>query len=135
MVGVTLTVGGLVASSALEQFAMANDSASLGAMTQEASVTFHVGLVYLVAASSGSCPVYGGHHEGTTVEVAIYNYGGAPFAPAEMILNGTVYAGDYAPLAPGMLGTYTLKTTTCSHSSGQTVTVADLAGDEVQFES
>lgn len=135
MVGVTLTVGGLVASSALGQFVMTNDSASLSAMTQEASAEIQVGLVYFVAAPSGSCPVYEGYHEGTLVEIAIYNYGGAPFAPAEVALNGTMYPGDYAPLAPGMLGTYALKTTTCSHPSGQTMMVADSAGNEVQFES
>ena len=135
MVGVTLTVGGLVASSALGQFAMANDSASLSATAQEASVRIRVGLVYFLAASNSSCPLYGGYHEGTTMEIAIYNYGGASFAPAEVFLNGTMFARDYAPLAPGTLGTYSLNTTTCSHSSGQTVTVADAAGDEVQFET
>jgi len=135
MVGVTLTVGGLVASSALGQFAMANDSASLSAMTRESSARIQVGLVYLMAAPSGSCPAYGGYHEGTMVEIAIYNYGGAIFAPTEIVLNGTIYAGDYAPLAPGILGTYALKTTTCSHSSGQILVVADSSGNEVQFES
>jgi len=135
MVGVTLTVGGLVASSALGQFATANDAASLSAMTQEASVRVQVALVYLMAASSGSCPLYGGHNEGTTIEIAVYNFGGAPFAPTEIVINGTPYAGEYAPLAQGMLGTYTLNTTTCSHSSGQTVLVADSTGNEVQFES
>ena len=135
MVGVTLAIGGLVASSALGQFVLANDSASISAMTQESSARIQIGLVYLVAASSTSCPVYGGHQEGTTVEIAIYNYGEAPFNPAEIIINGTVYAGNYAPLGPGSLGTYALTVTTCSHSAGQTVTVADSVGDEVQFES
>jgi len=135
MVGVTLTVGGLVASSAMGQFALANDSASLSAMTQEASARIQIGLVYLVAISSGSCPVYGGYREGTTVRMAIYNYGGVPFTPAEIILNGTVYTGNYAPLGPGTLGTYALTATMCLHTSGQTVIVADSAGDEVQFES
>jgi hypothetical protein len=135
MVGVTLTVGGLVASSALGQFALANDSASLSAVIQETSARIQIGVVYLVALSSGSCPVYGGYHEGNTIEIAIYNYGGTPFTPSEMIFNGTVHAGSYASLGPGSLGAYALTLTTCSHSSGQTVIVADSAGDEVQFES
>jgi len=135
MVGVTLTVGGLVASSALGQFAMSNDSASMSAMTQGASSGIQVALVYFTAAPSGSCPVYEGYHEGTFAEIAIYNYGGAPFIPAEMVINGTIYAGDYAPLAPGTLGIYALNTTTCSHPSGQTAIVADSAGNVVQFET
>ena len=135
MVGVTLAVGGLVASSALGQFALANDSASLNAMTQEASARIQVGLVYLVVEQSGSCPVYEGFHEGTNVMIAIYNHGGAPFVPAELILNGTLYAGNYDPIGPGSLGTFTITLTTCSHSSGQTVILVDSAGDEVQFES
>jgi FlaG/FlaF family flagellin (archaellin) len=135
MVGVTLTVGGLVASSALGQFALANDSASISAMSQDTSARIQIGLVYIVAVSSGSCPVYGGYHEGTTVEISLFNYGGATFAPAEMVLNGTVYTGSYAILGPGSLGTYALTATACAHSSGQTLVVADSMGDEVQFES
>jgi hypothetical protein len=135
MVGVTLTVGGLVASSALGQFAMANDSASLGAATQEASAGIQIGLVYLATTTSRLCPVYGGYHEGTTIEIAVYNYGGTAFIPEEIILNGTLYAGKYTPLSPGSLGTYAITMSTCSHFSGQTVILVDSAGDEVQFES
>ena len=135
MVGVTLAVGSLVASSALGQLVMANDAASLSSMSQEASAGIQLGLVYLVAASSGSCPPYGGYHEGTAIEIAIYNYGKTPFKPAQMILNGTVFAGPYAPLAPGSLWTYALTMTTCTHSSGQTVLVQNSAGEGVQFES
>jgi len=135
MVGVTLTVGGLVASSALGQFALANDSASLSATAEEASVRIQIGLVYLAAASSGGCPVYEGYHEGTIVNIAFFDYGGAPFTPAEIIINGTAYPGTYAPLAQGGLVTYAVKATTCSHSSGQTVIVTDSEGNEAQFES
>jgi len=135
MVGVTLAVGGLVASSALGQFALANESASLSAMAQEASARIQMGLVYFVTVSSESCPMYGGYHEGTTLEIAIYDYGGAPFTPAEMILNSTAYTGTYAPMEAGTLGTYAFTVATCSHSSGQTVIVVDSKGDEVQFES
>ena len=135
MVGVTLAVGGLVASSALGQLAMANDASSLSAMAQEASVRTQLGVVYILAESSWSCPLYGGQHEGTTLEIAIYNYGGTAFKPAQMIINGTLFAGDYTPLAPGSLRTYALVGTTCSHSSGQTLIVENSAGDEVQFES
>ena len=135
MVGVTLAVGGLVASSALGQLVMANDASSLSAMAQEASARIQLGLVYIVAVSFGSCPIYGGYHEGTTLEIAIYNYGGTPFKPAQMVLNGTVFAGDYEPLAPGSLWTHAIVGTACSHSSGQTLIMENSAGEEVQFES
>lgn len=133
MIGVTLALGGAVASSALSQFSMADSSSSLGAADQVAAAQTQVSLVYLVAASSGSCPAYDGYHEGTSVTIAVYNYGGAPFSPAAIALNGTIYFGSYAQLGPGTLGTYTVVSATCVHSSGQTVVIEDSSGDEVQF--
>ena len=135
MVGVTLAVGGLVATSALGQFVLANDAASINATTLENSASIQLGLVYFEVASSTSCPIYGGYHEGTMVEVAIYDYGVAPFTPSQIILNGTVYAGNYASLLPGSLGTYAFTTETCLHSAGQTVVVVDSVGGEAQFGS
>jgi len=135
MVGVTLAIGGIVVSSALGQFALANDSASLSALTQDASDRTQIGMVYVAVSPSVSCPLFGGYHEGTTVRIAVYNYGESPFTPAEIILNESLYAGSYAPLGPGSLGTYTLMVTKCAHASGQTVIVADSAGDEVEIES
>jgi hypothetical protein len=135
LVGVTLALGSLVATSALAQSDLANSSASLGAASEEASARVQIGLVYLAVASSGSCPAYGGYHEGTSLSVAVYNYGGGTFAPAELVLNQTVYPGSYSPLGPGSMGTYTLTLAACSHSAGQTVMLADAAGDEAQFVS
>ena len=133
MIGVTLALGGAVASSALGQFSMADSSSSLGAAAQEAASRVQVSLVYLVAASSGSCPVYEGYHEGTSLAIAVYNYGGAPFTPVAVALNGTLYYASYSELGPGTMGTYTLTSGTCMHSSGQTVALGDASGDEVQF--
>jgi len=133
MVGVTLALGGLVASAAMGQIGLANNSASLGAAQASASVQLE--MVYLVAASTGSCPMYGGYHGGTSAALALYNYGPGAFTPAEIIVNGTVYAGTYGAVGAGALGVYSLNLGRCIHSSGQTVMVSDSAGDEAQFGS
>ena len=132
MVGVTLALGGLVTSSALGEFGLANDSASLGAAQHVPAMT-QVGLVYFVVAPSGSCPESGMYREGTSVSMAFYNYGEVPFAPAEIAVNGSVHPGRYPPMAPGSMGTYALDTGACSRSWGETVTLIDPQGNELQF--
>jgi len=133
MVGVTLTLGGLVASAAMGQLELANSSASLGATQMAGGVQLE--MVYLVIDSSGSCPMFGGYHEGTSATLALYDYGTADFAPAEIAINGTVYAGTYGILGAGALGAYSLNLGKCVHSSGQTVIVTDSLGEEAEFGS
>lgn len=132
MVGATLALGGLVTSSAIGQFALANSAASLGA-ARGVTPAGEIGLVYFAVASSGSCPLDKGYHEGTLVNLAFYNYGDLTFVPVEIALNGSVYSDGYAPIAPGSMGTYALKLASCSRSSGETVALVDQLGDEVQF--
>ena len=132
MVGVTLALGGLVTSSALSQFALANDSASLGA-AQDVPAMVQVGLVYFVAAPSGSCPAYKNYQEGSSVSIAFYNYGEVSFSPVDIVVNGSAHAGGYAPVAPGSMRTYELDIGTCSRSWGDTVTLIDQEGNELQF--
>ncbi len=135
MIGVTLSVGGLVVVSATEQFGLAESSASLGASLQQKSAGVQLGLSYIAIPSSGSCPVYGGNGEGTSLTIALYNYGSTAFTPAEFVLNSTVYQGSYQTLEPGSLSTYSFALGGCGHGSGMTVVVADSSGDVVQFES
>ena len=132
MVGVTLVLGGLVTSSAIGQFSFAGSSASLvGAVG--ANPGSEIGLVYFVAVPSGSCPADQGYREGTSVNMAFYDYGDSVFAPVEIALNGSVYAGSYVPIGPGGMGAYSLNLASCARSPGETVTLVDRQGDEVQF--
>ena len=135
MLGVTLTMGGLVASAAIGQLGLQNGSASMGAALAQESAGKDLALVYLVAAPSGSCPVYAGYHEGTTLTLAVYNYGTERFAPSALAINGTVYAGGYSAVGPGSLGTFALSLGSCAHASGETVLLVDSVGDEVQLAS
>jgi flagellin-like protein len=133
MVGVTLSLGGAVVVAASSQFGLAANSASLGASLQQSSAGVQVSLVYAAVFPSGSCPTYQGVKEGTSLTVALYNYGAADFAPAELVVNSTAYQGGYGTLALGSLGAYTITLGACAHSSGQTVLAVDSLGDEVQF--
>ena len=135
MVGVTLTMGGLVASAALGQFGLANSSSSVGASLDQSSADVMVGLVYLTVTSSGSCPIYEGYHEGATASLALYDYGSVGFTPAEVVVNGTAFPGTYSYLAPGTLGIFQLSLGLCARAPGQTVFLADALGDEVQLAS
>ena len=65
--------------------------------------------------------------------MAFYDYGVEPFAPTEIVLNGSAYPGNYAPMSPGNMTLYALDLAACSHSSGQIVTLVDQQGDEVEF--
>jgi len=133
MIGVTLAFGGLVAITAASQFSSATASASLSSTLEESYSGVQVSLVYAVAGSPGSCPAYRGTSEGTTMIIALFNYGTSPFTPASIFDNGTLYTGTYAQLAPGTLVTYTISVGHCTHPSGQTILAVDAYGKEVQF--
>ncbi len=135
MVGVTLSLGSVVAFAATSQFELDERSSSLGAALAQSSAGVQLSLVYVTTPPSGSCPAYQGYPEGTTLTVALYNYGTSSFVPAEFIVNSTALPGSYAAVAPGSLLAYTVSPGSCGHSSGQTILVVDSLGDEVELES
>ena len=140
MIGVTLSVGGFITASALNQFNLAQNSASLAASVQQASAGKLVSLVYdAVAQGSGGCTaVYGGYTEGTSITVALYNYGTVAFTPSAVFGNSTLipssgWSGTPSnSMAPGSMTTFTAALTSCAHQSGQTLLFVDSFGDEVQ---
>jgi hypothetical protein len=135
MIGVTLSLGGFVAFAAVGQYGLAANSASLGASLAQSSAETQLGLVYVAVASTNACPIYGGVHEGTSLTLALYNYGSTSFTPAVLLVNSTAFAGAYPTTPPGSLGLYSLTLAGCSHSSGQSVVAEDPAGDVVQVGS
>lgn len=140
MIGVTLSVGGFITVGAINQFSLAQNSASLAAAVQQASVEKLVSLVYgTVNEGSGGCATtYNGYTEGTTFTLALYNYGTVAFTPSELFDNSTLISSSNwsgAPsnsIAPGSMTTFTVTLTSCAHPSGQTVLLVDSYGDEVQ---
>jgi hypothetical protein len=135
MIGVTLSLGSFVAFSALTQFGLVVNSASLGAGLDQSSAETQLGLVYAAVSSSNSCPVSGGVHEGVSLSLALYNYGSSSFSPSELLVNATAYPGTYGAIAPNSLGIFTVALAGCAHSSGQSVMIADSSGDEFQVAS
>ncbi len=135
MLGVTLSVGGLVSYAAVGQFGLAADSAMVGASLGQTSAGVQLGLVLVSVASSTSCPSYAGYSEGTALTLSLYNYGTSDFTPVEIILNSTAYPGAYGTLGAASLGAYTVTLSSCAHPAGQTIVVVDSLGDEVEFGS
>ena len=132
MIGVTLSLGSFVAFAAVGQFGLAADSASLGASLAQSSAETQLGLVYVAIASSNSCPVVGGVHEGTSLTLAVYNYGSTAFTPAELLVNSSAFAGAYPTTPPGSLGLYGVTLAGCAHTSGQSVVAEDSSGDVLE---
>jgi len=135
MIGVTLSVGGAVVSSAMNQFGTVAYNGSVGASLQRSSLGVQVGLVYAAVASSGGCPAYQGNNEGTGLSVALYNFGSTTFRPALFVVNSTVFAGTYAALNPHGMSVYAIGLGSCAHTGGQTIVAVDNQGDELQFGS
>ncbi|MDE1853619.1 MAG: hypothetical protein KGI38_07720 [Thaumarchaeota archaeon] len=133
MIGVTISVGSLVVAAASSQFGLAADSASLGSSIQQTSAEVQLGLVYVAVPPSGSCPSYQGFQEGTTLTVALFDFGSAGFSPAGFVVNSTVVLGSYGTVGPGALGQFVVALGSCAHHSGLVILAYDSAGDEVQF--
>ena len=141
MIGVTLSVGGFVTVDAINQFSLAQDSASTAALVQQASAGKLVSLVYdTVTQGSGGCTAaYEGYTEGVTLTVALYNYGTVVFTPSEVFDNATLVSSSNwsgAPssnVTPGGMTTFTMALASCAHPSGQTLLLVDSYGDEVQL--
>ncbi len=132
MIGVTLSLGSIVAAAALSQFGLANGAATADSTARQSAASVELGLVYVAVSPSGSCPVYEGNPEGSTLKVSLYNYGAAPFSPSEFMVNSSVYPGAYPTLGAGSLGSFTISLGGCAHSSGQTLLVLDTAGEGAQ---
>ena len=141
MIGVTLSVGGFVTVDAINQFSLAQDSASTAALVQQASAGKLVSLVYdAVTQGSGGCTApYEGYTEGVTLTVALYNYGTVVFTPSEVFDNATLVPSSNwggAPsssVTPGGMTTFTMALASCSHPSGQTLLLVDSYGDDIQL--
>lgn len=129
-----MTLGSAVVAAAMGDVSQSNGSAYLGSTAQAEAAGVQVSLVYAAVASSGSCPAFQGVNEGTSLTVALFDYGTVGFVPAEFVVNSTVYFGSYPSLNPGTMGQYPLTLASCSHPSGLTVVAVDARGDEVQFE-
>lgn len=135
MIGVTLSVGSLVTYTAMSQSGLAAGSASLGGALQQSEAGTQLALSYVAVVPSGSCPVYRGFNEGTSLTVALYNYGTGSFTPYEFVVNSTVYQGSYSVLSPGNIATYTVTALGCLHGSGLAILALDVSGGEAQFAS
>ena len=133
MIGVTISLGSLVLAAASSQFGLAADSASLGSSLQQTSAEVQLGVVYVAVPPSGSCPLYQGFQEGTTLTVGLFDYGSAGFSPAGFVVNSTAVPGSYGTVVPGALGQFAVTLGSCAHHSGQVILAYDSAGDEVQF--
>jgi hypothetical protein len=136
LIGVTLSFGGVVAVSAMNQFNAGTSASSQGLMAQAASAGKEIALVYGVVPSpgSGGCTTtYGGLLEGTGYTLAIYDFGTTSFTPAEIFDNGTLLSGTPYPTAtPGSLTTYSL-TLGCAHAPGQVFLLVDSSGTVIQL--
>jgi hypothetical protein len=137
LIGVTLSLGGLVTAAAVSQFGLQSNSASVAGSVADASAGKLVSLVYAtVAPGSGGCStIYQGTADGTSFTVVLFDYGNAKFAPATIVVNSTQYSGPYVALQPGGMAQYSLTLGGCAHPSGQTLLIEDLTGDEVQVET
>ena len=135
MIGVTISLGSVLVAADLGTVGQAEGASSLGASLQQSASGRELSLTFVTVASSGSCPRYMGSNEGTTMTVALFDYGADSFAPAEIIVNATIYPGSYPTLSPGTMGQFVVPLEGCAHSSGQTITAVDAQGEEVQVAS
>jgi hypothetical protein len=135
MVGVTISLGSVLVAAALGSIGQAEGAASLGASLQQSASGRELSLTYDMVEPSGSCPRYMGATEGTTMTLALFDYGADAFAPVEIIVNSTIHQGNFSALSPGTMGQYTVALGSCAHAAGQTITLVDALGDEAQVAS
>jgi hypothetical protein len=134
MISITLSFGGTVAGLALGQFGQANSSGAVALSVQEKSALSEVAFVYAAASQTSGCPIFQGASEGATLNVTLFDYGDAPFAPVEAILNGTLHVSDFNTVRPGSMGWVAVPLGgACAHADGQNVVLADAHGGEIQF--
>jgi len=135
MLGVTLSFGTVVAGLALSQFGVSSSSAAAGASQQAHRYGTQVSFLYATVSQPGSCPVYRGAPEGSTVAFEVYDYGSQPYTPAEASVNRTLYFTTLGTVSGGAMGSFTLPLHpgTCTHQTGLAVMLEDSNGDEVEF--
>jgi hypothetical protein len=133
LMGVTLSVGSVVVAAATTQFGLAGGSASLGASLRAGAAETQLSLIYAAVQPSGSCPSYRGVQEGTSLTVALYDFGAAGFTPSGFVVNSTGYGGAFAETGPGEMGQYTVALGVCAHQPGLKILVYDAAGDVAEF--
>jgi len=135
MVGVTISLGSVLVAGALGSIGQAEGASSLGASLQQSASGRELSLTFLTIASSSSCPRYLRANEGTTMTLALFDYGAEGFTPVEIMVNSTIHPGNYSAISPGTMGQYAIALGACAHSTGQTITAVDAQGDEVQVAS
>lgn len=135
MIGVTLSLGGLVSVAAMGQLTLGAGQSSLGASLDLRSAGTLVSLVYAVVPVSGSCPGYMGQGEGTTLVISVYDYGDQGFSPAVITVNATAHEGNYTTVLPGSISTYDVPLGSCAHQTGQSILMAASTGEVFQFET
>ena len=137
MVGVTLSLGGVVTAAAVSQYGMQASSAAVSGSLEQTSAGKLVSLVYSqVAPGSGGCTrTYYGATEGETVTLELFDFGPSAFSPSVIFVNSTLFASNYPTLLPGGMAAYTLTLPDCAHAAGQTILLGDAKGDEVEFET
>ena len=128
-------MGSIVVAAATSQFSSSAGSASLSASLRQGAAETSLGFVYDAVQPTGSCPDYRGYQEGTTLSIALFDYGAKGFTPAGFVVNSTAYAGSYAETEGGALRVYSLTLAGCAHQSGLTIMAYDGAGDEAEFET
>jgi hypothetical protein len=133
MIGVTLSLGGIISIAALGQFGLATDQASLGSSLEQRSAGTQLSLVYASVTPASSCPSYRGEEEGTNLTVAVFDYGTVGSTPVEIMVNSTAHSGAYATVPSGGLAAYSVTLGTCAHGPGQSILLVDSVGDEVQL--
>jgi hypothetical protein len=139
MLGVTISLGSVATGLIANQFGLSTTAAGAGAALGESSAGIQLSFVYATVTSSSGCPVFGGAPEGNVLVLTIFDYGATRFVPVVIVVNGTVYySSTYPTLNPGGMGTYRLPLIppgSCAHSWGQTVLMADSAGEGFQLET
>ncbi len=138
LVAITLSFGAYIAQIAISQDAQQQAAAQGAASQEQAAANRLLSLVYAtVTPGSGGCiTTYSGATEGTSLNVAIYDYGSTPFDTAYVFVNGTVYGGSgYGTIEANSLAQFTLTMSSCIHQTGQTILLVDVNGGELQIQT
>jgi len=139
MLGVTISLGSVATGLVTNQFGITATTAGAGAMNYENSAGIQLSYVLATTTSAGGCPTYRGVPGGNVLQIIIYDYGSRSFSPTTIVVNSTLYFSPTFPtVAAGGMVTYRLSLTPagiCAHPWGQTVLMADVVGDDFQFET
>ena len=137
MIGATLALGSYITASAVGQFGLTASSATASTAAEGRSEGTMLSFVFSSVGTPGGCPPYGGSPEGSSMSIAVFNYGTSGFTPNYIAVNGTAYFGAYSPAPPATLTTFTvsLPAGSCAHPSGQEIQMTSASGEVLAFES